>query len=151
MKNSVLHKTGSSLWVSLIAGMEYGMDRWNGKWNGMVNVHNLCRWRCSSVELASMCLGLLSHCRGYMSKSSACCQHSSLSSIMISQSELGVHEDQFYAQEPRLLVLRKAATKVVRPRSDRGSRCTDKDRSEETEDRALISAIKHIQVSLRRL
>ena len=40
-----------------------------------------------------------------------------------------------------------AATKVVRPRSDRGSRCTDKDQSEETEDRAL----KHIQVSLRRL
>ena len=90
---------------------------------------NLCRWRCSSVELASMCLGLLSHCRGCMSKSSACCQHSSLSSIMISQSELGVHEDQlqYHAEEPRLLVLRKAATKVVRPRSDRGSRCTDKE------------------------
>ena len=30
----------------------------------------------------------------------------------------------------------------MRPRSDRGSRCTDKDRSEVTEDRALISAIK---------
>ena len=30
--------------------------------------------------------------------------------------------------------LRKAATKVMRPRSDRGSRCTDKDQSEETED-----------------
>ena len=39
----------------------------------------------------------------------------------------------------------------MRPRSDRGSRCTDKDRSKETEDRALISAIKHIQVCLRRL
>jgi len=26
--------------VSLIAGLEYGMERWNGKWNGMVNVHN---------------------------------------------------------------------------------------------------------------
>ena len=37
---------------------------------------------------------------------------------------------------------------VVRPRSDRGSRCTDKDRSEETEDRALIYAIKHRHSSL---
>ena len=26
--------------VSLIAGLEYGMEWWNGKWNGMVNVHN---------------------------------------------------------------------------------------------------------------
>ena len=29
----------------------------------------------------------------------------------------------------------------MRPRSDRGSRCTDKDQSNETEERALISAI----------
>ena len=35
-----------------------------------------------------------------------------------------------------LLLSKKAATKVVRARSDR-----DKDRSEETEDQALISAI----------
>ena len=27
-------------WVSLIAGLEYGMEQWNGKWNGTVNVHN---------------------------------------------------------------------------------------------------------------
>ena len=39
------------------------------------------------------------------------------------------------------LLTRKAATKVVRPRSDRGSRYSDDDRSEETEDQALISAI----------
>ena len=26
--------------VSLIAGLEYGKERWNGKWNGTVNVHN---------------------------------------------------------------------------------------------------------------
>ena len=30
--------------VSLIAGMEYGMEQWNGKWNeiwnGAVNVHS---------------------------------------------------------------------------------------------------------------
>ena len=26
--------------VSLIAGMVYGMERWNGKWNGTVNVHS---------------------------------------------------------------------------------------------------------------
>ena len=37
--------------------------------------------------------------------------------------------------------LLQAATKVMRARSDRGSRYTDKDRSEETKDRALISAI----------
>ena len=36
------------------------------------------------------------------------------------------------------------ATKVVRPRSDRGSGCTGKDQSKETEDRALISAIKFV-------
>ena len=29
----------------------------------------------------------------------------------------------------------------MRPRSDRGSSCTDEDRSEETEDQALISAV----------
>ena len=69
-----------------------------------------------------------------MSKSSACCQHSSLSGIMMSRSELVPPGDQlqYHALEPRLLQLRKAATKVVRPRSDRGSRCTDKDQSEET-------------------
>ena len=36
--------------VSLIAGLEYGMERWNGKWIRMVNVcnyANLCNWHCS--------------------------------------------------------------------------------------------------------
>ena len=28
------------IWVSLITGMEYGMERWNGKWKGTVNVHS---------------------------------------------------------------------------------------------------------------
>ena len=32
---------GESRKVSLIAGMEYGMERWNGKWNGTVSVHSL--------------------------------------------------------------------------------------------------------------
>jgi len=41
-------------------------------------------------------------------------------------------------------LLRKAATKVVRPKSDQGLSCTDKDRSEETEDRALIPAITFV-------
>ena len=36
------------------------------------------------------------------------------------------------------MLIRKAATKVVRPRSDQGSRCTDKELSEKTEDQALI-------------
>ena len=27
-------------WVSLIAGSGYGMEQWNGKWNGTVIVHS---------------------------------------------------------------------------------------------------------------
>ena len=30
------HKDGASL----ITGMEYGTERWNGKWNGTVNIHS---------------------------------------------------------------------------------------------------------------
>ena len=41
------------------------------------------------VELAIMCLGLLSHCRGCMSKSMQCMLLAFLSGIMMSQSELG--------------------------------------------------------------
>ena len=26
--------------VSLITGLEYGTERWNEKWNGIVNIHN---------------------------------------------------------------------------------------------------------------
>ena len=26
--------------ASLIAGLEYGMERWNGKWNVTVNIHS---------------------------------------------------------------------------------------------------------------
>ena len=26
--------------ASLIAGMEYGTEQWNGKWNGTVNIHS---------------------------------------------------------------------------------------------------------------
>ena len=29
--------------VSLIAGMEYEMERWNGRWNGMVNEDKVVR------------------------------------------------------------------------------------------------------------
>jgi len=29
-----------SIWVFLIAGLKYGMEQWNGKWNGTVNVHS---------------------------------------------------------------------------------------------------------------
>ena len=38
-------------WASLITGIEYGRERWNGKWNGTVNIqlelYNSCNWRCS--------------------------------------------------------------------------------------------------------
>ena len=71
------------------------------------------------VELAAICLGLLSHRRGRMSKSSACCQHSSLSDIIMSWPELVVPGDklEYHAYEPCLLLLMRAATKDVRPRS----------------------------------
>ena len=26
--------------ASLIAGLEYGTEQWNGKWNGTVNIHS---------------------------------------------------------------------------------------------------------------
>ena len=29
-----------NVWLSLIAGLTYGMEWWNGKWNETVNVHN---------------------------------------------------------------------------------------------------------------
>jgi len=48
---------------------------------------------------------------------------------------------QYHARGPCLLLLRKAATKVVRPRSNQGLRYTYEDRSEEAEDQALIPAI----------
>ena len=65
-----------------------------------------------------------------------CCQHSSLSGIMMSQLEngasltqgpMGTSYVQYHAWGPHLLLLRKAATKVVKPKSDRGSRNTDVD------------------------
>ena len=68
------------------------------------------------VVLATMCLVLLPHHRGCMSTSSV----ATFSSIMVRWSELGVTGDW-------------VATKVVRPSSDQGSRCTDGEQSEKTE------------------
>ena len=51
------------------------------------------------------------------------------------------HSETSHTVGSHLLLLRKVAAKVVRPGSDQGSRYTDEDRSEETEDRALIPAI----------
>ena len=69
-------------------------NRWNGIWNGTVNVHSCSKLVLQvlsfKVELATVCLGLLSHRRGCMRKSSACCQHSSWSGITMSRSERGV-------------------------------------------------------------
>ena len=88
-ENGNLRKFGSTFRASLITGMEYGMERWNGKWNGTVNVHScsqlVLQMLSFKVELATVCLGLLSHRRGCMRKSSACCQHSSLSGITMSE------------------------------------------------------------------
>ena len=33
--------------VSLIAGVGYRVEQWGGKWNEMMDVVNLCNWRCS--------------------------------------------------------------------------------------------------------
>ena len=33
-------RAGMALRASLIAEPEYGMERWNGKWNGTVNIHS---------------------------------------------------------------------------------------------------------------
>ena len=34
-------------WVSLIAGVGYRVEQWGGKWDGMMDVANLCNWHCS--------------------------------------------------------------------------------------------------------
>ena len=57
--------------VSLITGLEYLMKRYNGKWNGTVNVHaqlQLTRVTSENIsgvtgtaQLSSVSLGLLSH------------------------------------------------------------------------------------------
>ena len=33
--------------VSLIAEVGYRMEQWGGKWDEMMDVANLCNWRCS--------------------------------------------------------------------------------------------------------
>ena len=66
---------------------------WNGGLkNGME--------RFFKVELATMCLGVLSYCKGCMNKSSACCQHSTLSGIMISRSELAFPKTSYSLVKP---------------------------------------------------
>ena len=92
------------------------------------------------VELANVCLGLLSHLRG--------CRASSVHVASILPCPVsGCHSQN--SGGPRrpasvpcigatlTAVKRKAATKVVRPTSDRGSRCTDNEQSKKTEDRTL--------------
>ena len=51
----------------------------------------------------------------------------------LTQGSMGTSYVQYHGG-PHLLLLRKAATKVVKPESDRRSRNTDEDRSEDTED-----------------
>ena len=36
----ILSVRWSLLRASLIAGMEYGTEQWNGKWNGTANIHS---------------------------------------------------------------------------------------------------------------
>ena len=37
--------------MSLITGMEYEMEQWNGRWNGMVNVHSYSLTRVGGAVL----------------------------------------------------------------------------------------------------
>ena len=57
-----------------------------------------------------------------------------------------MHGGHTYYRQGRLLLSRKAATKVVRARSDQGLRGTDRDRREETGNRALTSAITFLSM-----
>ena len=89
-----------------------------------------------------MCLGLLSHCRGRRSKSSACCQHSSLLMAASLQS-LSVHPN------PRTLLVLTTIAAAFLNSSKCGSNAwycswslsSDRD----------IRIPEHIQVCLRRL
>ena len=38
LETAVYYECPKATWVSLIAGLEYGMEWWNGKWNGMANI-----------------------------------------------------------------------------------------------------------------
>ena len=39
---AMIHRTESDIlkWASIIAGLEYGMEWWNGKWNETVKARN---------------------------------------------------------------------------------------------------------------
>ena len=106
--------------MSLINGLEYGMAWWI-----YTITANLRNWRYSiKVELATVCLGPLYHRRGCMNKSSV----ASILPCLVSRchrQNLGSMETSYHAWGP-------AATKVVRPRSDPGSRCINRHRSDET-------------------
>ena len=97
---------------------------WNGKGNGTVNVYTNFK-----VELATMCLGLLSHCRVYTCKSSG----PSILPCLVSDVTVRTRAPQRLATVSCTYYW-KAATKVLIPRSDQGLRCTDEDQSEVTED-----------------
>ena len=144
--------------VSLINGLEYWIEQWNRKWNVewwmRTITANSCNWRrLVNIETTYwMSRVLFSPQRQY--EQVQCCQHTSLSGILMSWSENGASLLRIpgpilsnwwlqtsYSTMPHLLMSRKAANKVVRSRSDQGSRCTDEDCSQETEGWALISAI----------
>ena len=44
MCSSWVHCTHALRWVSLIAGVEYRVQRWGGEWDGMMGVANSCNW-----------------------------------------------------------------------------------------------------------
>ena len=90
-------------------GMENGME-----WCKYTIIANLCKLALFfKVEQAMMHLGILSHRSSCMSKSSV----ASIPSCLVSRSENNSAGDQlqYHAWGTSLLLLRKAATKFVRP------------------------------------
>ena len=125
-----LTNQGRHHWVSLIAGMEYGMERWMH-----IVTANSCSCHCSSRLSSLLCVSraLVSSQRLYEQVQ---CLFSAF--FFVWYHNVTVMQN-LGPQRPAYSIMHR------RPRSDQGLRCTDKDWSKETKERALISAIKHIQ------
>ena len=125
------------------------MEWYNENWNETINEH-LTRVAGTVQSRLSNLLGLLSHQRSCMSRYSVAgvllvwyhdVTDPSTATRQVMNSYSIVHGGHTY-----YCYFRKAPTKVVRSRSERGSRCTDEDRCQETENRAINSACLRIIV-----
>ena len=114
----------------------------------MVNIHtDLCNWHCSSGLSQLLCLQGSYFIAESVGASPVLpvsrCQGRNLAETSYSI----IMDNPWYpAQGPCVQLLRKAATEVLKPRSEQGLRGIDKDQSEESEDRALLNICYHIFV-----